>query len=220
MKVSRHIHYTQNPDICLRQELKFDPPLEIESTLGKIDPLYPGVDFTIEGRSNRCARTAPVINKNGLLDITEIMEAGEVLSMELRPGERLDKVVLAEEHQLQMFAGNEGLLYFVTIGKRGAVRITGKVIPDKDNFLAKLKADLTDTAMRDYLAGRSLANSKVAKDAVENVPDYLTAEEAWTYLKIGRTRFFQLVSMKKIKRGPNQRYSKKDLDRYFESEKE
>jgi hypothetical protein len=161
-----------------------------------------------------------VINKNGLLDITEIMEAGEVLSMELRPGERLDKVVLAEEHQLQMFAGNEGLLYFVTIGKRGAVRITGKVIPDKDNFLAKLKADLTDTAMRDYLAGRSLANSKVAKDAVENVPDYLTAEEAWTYLKIGRTRFFQLVSMKKIKRGPNQRYSKKDLDRYFESEKE
>jgi hypothetical protein len=68
------------------------------------------------------------------------MEAGEVLSIELEPGKRLDRVVLAEEHQLQMFAGNEGLCTLLYWQARGG-KITGKVIPDKDNFLAKLKVD-------------------------------------------------------------------------------
>ena len=60
MKISRHIHYIQNPVSCIRYELTFDPPIDVESTLGKIDPFYSDVVFSAKGNSNRMERKGPL----------------------------------------------------------------------------------------------------------------------------------------------------------------
>jgi hypothetical protein len=218
VKISRHIHYLQNPDSCIRYELTFDPPLDVESTLGKIDPLYPNMESSTEKSPKRIEKTANVINKNGLLHLSEVMKPGETLSIDLRSGFRLDKLVIGEEQVLQIYVGKEGLTYAVTIGKRGAIEVTGRVIEDKESYHSKLHANLDDTAFREYLVKLTLTDSIVAERHATKPPDYLTAEESWAYLRIGRTKFFQLVKMGKIKRGPNNRYSKKVLEQFFESE--
>jgi hypothetical protein len=108
-------------------------------------------------------------------------------------------------------------MYYITSGKHGAVDLSAMAIDDADNFYTKLKSNITDTALRDYFVNRTLADSKAAREATEQIPDFLTAEEAWEYLRIGRTKFFQLVKLSEIKKGPNNRYSKDELDRYFHS---
>lgn len=214
MKISRHIHYLQNPTTCLRYEMIFDPAIDVESTLGKVDSFYAGGHFFKDGSSNRIERTANVINKNGILQISEIMNIGERLSIEIAPGLRLDKLVVSDAHNFQILAGNNGFVYDFHIGKNGAVSITAIVIEDKDNYFAKLKANLKDTAWRDYLIKKTLADNQDVKDAVENVPDILKAEEAWDYLRIGRTTFYRLVKSGEIKQNKNRRYLKDDLDKY------
>jgi len=218
MKITRHLHYTQNPDSCIRYELTFDPPVDVESTLGEVDAFYLPKHFTGEGTSNRIEKTANIINKNGLLHIREVMTPGEILSIELRSGFRLDKLAIGNEQVLQVYMGEEGFTYAVTIGKRGAVDVTGRVIEDKESYHSKFHANLDDTAFREYLVKLTLTDSIVAEKHATKPPDYLTAEESWAYLRIGRTKFFQLVKMGKIKRGPNNRYSRKALEQFFKSE--
>ena len=93
----------QNPDSCHRFELTFDPPIEVVSTLGNVDPFYPNVDFTDDGNTNKVNITANVINKNGLLHITEVVNPGEIISIELQPGLRLDKMRKGDEQELQIY---------------------------------------------------------------------------------------------------------------------
>ena len=109
-------------------------------------------------------------------------------------------------------------MYYITSGKKGAVDLSAMVVDDQDHHFSKLKANLTDTALRDYFVKRTLADSKAAGATIEQFPDYLTAEEAWEYLRIGRTKFFQLIKLGDIKKGPNNRYAKAELDRYFHSQ--
>jgi len=80
MKISRHIHYFQNPDSCLRKKLTFNPPIEVESTLEKIDHLYAEAVLSRDGNSNRAEKAAKVINPNGMLVLADGMKPGGVAS--------------------------------------------------------------------------------------------------------------------------------------------
>jgi len=77
--------------------------MEVESTMGKVDQFYPDVDFTDDGNTNKVKKTANVINKNGLLHITEVVNIGEIVSIELQPGLRLDKMRKGDEQDLQIY---------------------------------------------------------------------------------------------------------------------
>ncbi len=208
MKITRHIHYTQNPDACYRMELAFDPPLDVVSTIGKIEQFYPTLTPGAEGQSNKIERTANVLNKNGLLDIRETMGKGEILSIDIQPGFRLDQIVIAEENELQILGRDKGLCYHFIIGKVGMFLVTAKLIVDSDGFFQKLKFDLTDLAMRDYIVRRSLANTQESADIVSRIPDLMDSKEAAKHYTFSKSwfdkqraaRYIPVTKQKKMRR--------------------
>ncbi len=213
MKITRHLHYIQNPDLCVRYELTFDPPVDVESTLGEIDAFYLPKHFTGEGTSNRLERTANMINNNGLLHIKEVMAPGEVISMDIMHGFRLDQIVKADENELQVFVRDTGLTYAFTIGKIGVFQVTGKVIKDDDGFYRDLKADLTDVSMREYVVRHSLADIDAVREPIEANPGIMNHKQAADYLNLSPAT---LYNIKEIPRLKHNRYRKDDLDSYME----
>jgi hypothetical protein len=214
VKISRHLHYIQNPDSCFRYELIFDPPIDVESTLGKIDPLYPDMESSTENSPKRLEKTANVINKNGLLHISEVMKPGETLSIDLRSGFRLDKLVIADENELQVLVRNKGLTYKFSIGKKGVFQVTGKVIKDDDGLYRDLKADLTDVSMREYVVMKSLSNSVGTTATVEATPDILNTKKAAKYLGRSESWLYKKAGSGEIHRTSHKMFRKSDLDAF------
>ncbi len=217
MKITRHIHYLENPTTCVRHEFTFDPPYELKSTLGKVDPIYPGFDFSKGGNRARLTKVEPIVNKNGLLHIRELMNAGEVLSVELRVKHRLDKITRDAEHQLEMLAGDSGLLYWINVGKAGAVVVTGKLIPDIDRFFQLVKPNLTDPVVREYVIQRSTLSGRTNFKWFDLFPDVMDHNQAALLLKRSPSWLYDKVALREIRRARNKRYMKKDLIAYLES---
>ncbi len=218
MKISRHIRYIdiEGADYCIRRDMRFDPPVEIESTIGASDPdIYKELDFTTVEADTAKGRTARIVNEASVLLVNEVMSAGEVLSVELRIGHRLKDIVLDSAHELRILAWDEGLLYWVTAGRDGVLEITGQVVPDDEGFFRKLKANLTDTAFRAYIVQRSLADTKVTLERVDRVPDVMTTEEAARYLGISKWTLYKKAGSGEIPRTRHKKFLKTDLDIYL-----
>ena len=203
----------QNPDSCHRYELTFDPPIEVESTMGNVDPFYPDVDFTDDGITNKVEKTANVINKNGLLHITEVVNTGEIISIELQPGLRLDKMRKGDEQELQIYTTNKNLMYYITSGKRGAVDLSAMVIKDVDGFFHELESDLTDNAMRAYIVRHTLIESSQDLKYPKKLADILNHDQAAKYLNLSPKT---LYNIKEITRLKHNKYRKIDLDNYMD----
>ena len=189
MRISCHVRYIdiEGENYCIRKDMRFDPPVEIESTVGSSDPdIYKELEFTTVEADTANGRTARIVNDAGILLVNEVMSAGEILSVELRIGHRLKDIALDSAHELRILGWDEGLLYWITAGRDGVLEITGQLVPDDEGFFRKLKANLTDTAFRAYLVQRSLVDSKVTLERVERVPEVMTTEEAARYLGISK----------------------------------
>ena len=87
------------------------------------------------------------------------------------------------------------------------------MVEDEDGVLGKLKADLTDPAMRAYLVKRSLADSKATQETVEAFPDVMTHEQAAKYLQLSPNTLYNKRDVPRLK---GNRYRKEALDRYLE----
>jgi len=183
--------------------------------MGKVDPFYTDVDFHIDGNSNKVKKTANVINKNMILHITEVINPGEVISIELQSGLRLDKMRKGDEHGLQIYTTKNSLMYYITSGKQGAIEITSKVVDDTDNFFSKLKANLTDTELRDYFVKRTLADSKVVSDANEKIPEVMNITRAAEYLDVSVSWLEKKGGSGEIPRTRHKKYRKIDLDNWM-----
>jgi hypothetical protein len=212
MKICRHLHYIQHPDSCFRYELTFDPPIDVESTLGKIDSFYIAKHFTGEGTSNRIEKTANVINRSGLLHIREVMVQGEVLSIDINSGYRLDQIVKGDDNELQVFVRETGLTYVFTIGKKGVFQVTGRVIKDDDGFYQKLNFDLTDMAMRNFIVRKSLANFDESLDVSENIPDLMDAREAARHYWPSKSWFEKKRASREIPVTKHRKMKREDIE--------
>ena len=216
MKTTRHIHINDSKDGCIRQEFSFDPPIELQSTLGAIDEIYAGVD--LEGHVI-AEEIIPVINRNGILHISEVMKAGAVFSIEVRKGYRLNKIVIDSANTLQLLATPHKILYWFTIGRDGIFEITGELVKDDDGILGKLKADLKDPHMRGYLVKRSLADSEVSMAKLDEPPKIMKHNEAAKYLRLASQTLYNKVAAGEIPRRPGNVYLKEDLDAYIRKPK-
>ena len=218
MEISRHIYYVDNPTRCWRGELKFDPPVEIASTLGKVETIYADVNPDVRRKQSTGRVCKPIINANGLLHIREVMQSGEALSIDIRAGHRLENIVCDPAHQLQILAAKEGLLYWVTIGKDGVVELTGQLVRDKNGFFSRLHSNLKDPNFRAYLVQRSLADSTTTAEAIERIPDLMNTREAADYLRISPSTLYKKAQSGDIRRTRNKKFRREKLDRYLRGE--
>ncbi|MBU1936420.1 helix-turn-helix domain-containing protein [bacterium] len=219
MKISRHIYFVDNPVRCWRGELKFDPPVEVASTLGKVEAIYTGVDPAVRRKQSTGRACKPIINANGLLHIREVMHPGEVLSIDIRAGYCLNSIVCDPAHQLQILAAKEGLLYWFTIGKDGVLELTGQLVRDKDGFFSKLNSNLKDPNLRAYLVQRSLADSKTTDKAIKSTPDLMNTREAADYLRMAPSTLYKKSQSGEIHRTRNKKFHRDELDRYLRGDK-
>ena len=216
MKISRNIHIQDTKDDSTRIEFNFDPPVEITSPLGALCEIYDGIGLT----ANMVAeKTFSGINANGILHVNEVMQAGEVFSIEIRKGYRLDEIVIAQENTLQIMVAHNCLQYWFIIGKNGVFEVTGKMIKDDDGFLGKLRADLKDTNMRSYLVKKSLADSDPSTTKIDNIQDVMKHKEAAAYLRMASQTLYNKVSTGEITRRSGKVYLKEDLDTYLRKTK-
>jgi len=192
--------------------LKFDPPIEVESTMGKLDPFYSDVDFKTDGNSNSVDKAANVINKNGLLHITEVVGNGEIISIELQPGLRLDKMRKGDEQELQIYITKNSLLYCIISGKQGAVELSAMVIDDNDHFFSKLKSNLIDTALREYFVTRTLTDSNVGLEPTDTIPEIMNKELAARYLGVSISWLEKKSASGELPRTKHFKYRKGALD--------
>ncbi|MBK8130669.1 MAG: helix-turn-helix domain-containing protein [bacterium] len=215
--ISRHITLLDHVENSLRQEHRFEPPLEIDLSLGKVSSIL-NSQMAPKGTSSRSLRKCkPIINANGILHINEVMKAGETISIVLRPGFRLKDVVLGDAHQLQMLVDEQGFHYWFTVGQDGVLEVTGEIVKDRENLFSKLRKDLTDLPMRAYIVQGTLLDRKGIPSAIV-APDVMTTAEAADYLSLSTSKVYKLAQSGILIRTPQKRFRKSDLDHYMRSQ--
>ena len=213
MIVSRHITYTDNPVCCERIEIVFDPPVDIDSPLGKVGSLYKD---RIRGAKQVTRRPCKaVVNANGLLHVKEVMQAGELLAIRIRPGHRFRNLVLDKAHQLQVMPDAHRLQYWITAGRDGVVEVTGEMVKDDEGFFAKLKSNLKDIPYRAYIVQRSSAGSKMAIEGAGRPPDVMDTQQAAKYVGRSVSWLYKRAESGEIPRTPHKRFRKVDLDAFL-----
>lgn len=210
MEISKHIHYRDNLEKCYRFEFNFNPPRKAPSTLGKVEVFY---DDSPPDKFTHCD---DIINNNHILQLREIMEPGEVLSIEVRKGYILRNISFSEEHQLQIYV-NQGnsFLYWITVGKRGVLELTANLVKDEHNLCGRLARNLSDVGVRNTILKILLTNTVVELEDLGKVPELMKHSEAAKYLRISESSLYKKVALKEIKRTRNKKYRKDDLDEYI-----
>ena len=156
-----------------------------------------------------------MVNSNGLLHIREVMGSGEVLSIDIRSGYRLDKIVKADETEFQVIVRDVGLTYVFTMGKMGVFQVTGKVIKDDDGYYQKLNYDLTDMAMRNFIERKSLANFKESKETIEKIPDLMDAQEAAKHYWPSKSWFEKKRAAREIPVTKHRKMKREDIEAFL-----
>ena len=162
--------------------------------------------------TKRIEKAAPVINKSSVLDIREVMKAGEILSVCIQPDFRLDQITKADENEMQVYVWEKGLMYLFSIGKDGSFQVTGEVVKDEDGFYQKLKSDPADMALRNYVKNESLADSRNYKRQEDTFPEIMTHNQAAKFLGI---KSGTLYNNREVPRLKGNRYSKDSLLKYL-----
>lgn len=201
--------------MCERIEISFDPPIDIDSSLGSVESLYKD-EILKRGAAVR-RKVSAVINQNGILHVKEVMQSGELLTIRVRPKHRLNNIVLHQSHELQVLPDQQRLQYWITAGKDGAVEVTGEMVKDDENFFSKLKSNLTNMPLRAYIVQETLLDRMGIPNAVV-VPDVMTTAEAADYLSLSKSKVYKLAQSGSLKRTPQKRYRKSDLDDYMRSQ--
>ncbi|RPH93360.1 DNA-binding protein [candidate division KSB1 bacterium] len=110
------------------------------------------------------------------------------------------------------------LQYWITVGREGAVEVTGEMVKDDDDgFFAKLKSNLKDIPFRAYIVQRSLAGSKVTIEVIARPPDLMDTNTAAKYIDVSKSKMYKLAESGVIPRTPNKKFRRTDLDAYLSS---
>ena len=220
MKTKRIIRYSPWTDFTAVETYDFHEEVSLPNTLGKSGRLIP--PFTKAQFSHSREDIESIISPAGVMKITRHLDLHDVVVVYVPDKNRLSDTVIDDTCSMDLLLGKDGkryeLLYWFTMGHSGIFKMTAKVIKDDDNFLAKLKANLDDVPMREYLVQRSLAGSKMTLEHVERVPDRMTVEECAEYLRMPKSTLEDKLATKKIKSyksGRRNIIKKEDADAYL-----
>ena len=240
MQTTRVIRLTILADFTRQETYDFTDPINLPNTLGKNEYL-----LTPEQRKScryDVRQLESIISPAGVLKVREPLHTGDVLLIAIPRGRRLTDIVIDSSTTLDFFLDPrdkrkkssdivsdnsesfslhedlKGLIYLFAIGKDGIFDVIAKVIKDEDDYYCKLKSDLTDVPMRQYLLQMSLADSTLTMEHIDRVPERMTHAEAANYLRMPESTLYDKVGTDKIKRvksGKRNLYLKEDLDAYL-----
>jgi len=216
MQTTRIIRLTILPDFTRQERYTFPEPVSLPNTLGDIEELLKPEQK--KSLRYEMKRLTSILSPAGIVKVREHLRAGDVLLLPVARKKRLVDIVIHSSATLDLLLDREGLLYQFAVGKDGIFKMTAKVIKDDENFLAKLKANLDDVPMREYLVQRSLAGSKVTIEHAERVRDRMTVEECADYLRMPKSTLEDKLATGKIKcykSGRRNIIKKEDADAYL-----
>ena len=220
MHTSRIIRLTILPD-CTRQETyTFAVPISLRNTQGEIEELLTGEQK--DSLRYSLIRLEPIISSAGILKVREPLQIGDVVLIPVPKKKMLAEIVIHSSATLDLLLDREGLLYQFAVGKDGIFEVTAKLVKDEEGFYTKLKANLDDVAMREYLVKSSLADSQVTQAHVDKVPERMTHAEAANYLRMPKSTLYDKVGggkIRRVKSGKRNLYLKEDLDAYLRRRK-
>jgi excisionase family DNA binding protein len=214
MKTKRIIRYSHRPDHTAVETFSFREEISLPSTMGRVEELIP--ESAKPKMSHTVEQIQPIISQAGILMISQQLDPHDIVVIPAPAKHRLSDIVIDSSCSMNLLLGRSELLYWFTMGHSGIFKMTAKVITDEDNFLAKLKANLDDVPMREYLVQRSLAGSKTTLDYIDKVPDRMGTEEAAAYLGMSVSTLYKQVEAGKIEcskpGGQKLLFLKTDLD--------
>jgi hypothetical protein len=218
MQTTRIIRLTILADFTRQETYTFPEPISLPNTMGKIEELLkPEQKKTLRYEMKRLTS---ILSSTGILKVREPLHVGDVVLLPVPKKKRLADVVIHSSTTIDLLLDREGLLYQFAVGKDGIFEVTAKLIKDDQNFLHKLKANLDDVPMRDYLVQRSLAGSQVSVEQIESVSDRMGIEDAAKYLGIAKSTLYKKSSSAEIpcsKASGKLMFLKVDLDAYIEA---
>jgi hypothetical protein len=119
----------------------------LPQTVGQIDKNEPG-DFIVNG-----------VCKIGPIEV----EKDQTLSIEIRPGHRLDEVDFdLGKHYHTIIETEKALLYWFSFHEDGVFELKAKMVADDESFFEQLCGNRTDMKLRKELFDKSLADSMKA----------------------------------------------------------
>lgn len=213
MKTKRIIRYSHRADYTAVETYSFSEEISLPNTLGRVEELIP--TDAKHKMSQSVEQIQPIISNAGILKISQQLDPNDIVVIPAPAKQRLSDVVIDPSCSMDLLLGRDELLYWFTMGHSGIFKMTAKVVKDEENFLAKLKANLDDVPMREYLVQRSLAGSKVTLEYVDRVPERMASKEAAAYLGISKSTLYKKVEAGKIKSSKpsgNLLFLKSDLD--------
>ncbi|GBE29366.1 helix-turn-helix domain protein [bacterium BMS3Bbin04] len=212
-----HYHYIDSPDSPHRLVIEMDPAKAPGMPYGAIEWVYDQKSTDEDFVSNRLEEIQPLV-RNDLLILQDVFESESIITIQLRAGHVLEDIVLDEVHTLVELVNESGMLYWIMIGRSGAFSLKAKVVKDaddRDSKIAKLRTNLKDIPLREYL-GRK-ARARIGEYEVDNHKEYppvMDTETAARYLGRSRSWLYGKARDGVIPRTPDKRFRREDLDEY------
>jgi hypothetical protein len=188
--------------------------------------IFAKIDFEAETESYESRSVAPIVNQAGILRIDEAVNAGDLVTIELRHNHMLKDIVLDPKHSMQILTWkNEtdwlvvkedfhGLIYWMVVGVTGTLSMTGKLFLDTDGFRKRLVDNLEDSAYREYLTSLyriDLTTGEAPRVAIRQVMNHAEASD---YLRMEQKTLYDHPEIPRLR---GNKYRKSDLDAWLNS---
>jgi len=151
MQIQQHIHFIDRPLECHRLDVRFPAPLDIGAVLGRDQPYYAEAKDLPPGTQSTLTKIPSVISGAGVLHVVETVGLGTVVSVELRQDHTLTNLIVPESAEVILLANEGYLVLWVVAGHSGILVLQAQVVKDKENTHGKIRRNLGDVPMRDYL---------------------------------------------------------------------
>ncbi|MCB2212934.1 helix-turn-helix domain-containing protein [bacterium] len=211
-----HYHYIDSPPSLKRLVLELDHG-KLDYPFGSIDLIYGGRIQNPAILSNRMEDANSLVQES-LLVLSEVMEAGDVITIELRKKHVLEQIILDRVHELVELVHDSGklygMLYWIKAGRTGVCSMKARVVQDKKGAaskIGKIRANMKDHDYRDYLSKQERVGSDVPR---REWPQLLTFAEAadYTGFSVSTLRRESPDDLPRIRR----KLRKTDLDKFLE----
>ncbi len=211
-----HYHYIDSPPSPKRLVLELDQGSP-DYPFGSINLIYGGRIQNPAILSNRMEEAGSLVQED-LLVLSEVLEAGDVITIELRKNHVLEDILLDQIHDLVELVYDSGkryrMLYWIKVGRTGVFSMKARVVQDKKGSaskIGKIRANMKDHVYRDFLAKQVRVGSGVPRHEWPQLMTFAEAAE-YTGFSVSTLRRESPEDLPRFRR----KLRKKDLDKFLE----